>query len=153
MAFSTSTVQAFTEALIASLRARAALNGVQVVDGPPGPGAGSDLEFIAVLNTKGQVSVRALNRTTQPRDEKYTTDVLFYASRGAKDQKTATERAFILYAELEKLLREDPTLDATYTGSGIIYSAVVGPIEVRKGNDGQNRTTGILAGVDVHARL
>jgi hypothetical protein len=66
-----SSIPTVIDTLIATLEARAALKGVSITDGVAPPADMQREELIQILDADGEQSVRALNRTTQPRNEEY----------------------------------------------------------------------------------
>jgi hypothetical protein len=133
MPFAASSIPGFTAALIAGLEARSNLSGVIVSDGPPPPIDERTQDVIYVGDVDGAQIVRALNRTTQPRREKMTIDVLISTVMAGRDQQTAVNvRAFAVLDELNQLLRGDTSLAAYYTGPGSIYGAVITHVKQTK---------------------
>lgn len=154
MPASPSTIPYFRAALIAMLSARAPLRGVAIGDGPPSPDVLAGEEYIALLEAKGLQRIWAMNRASQPREERYTQTVEI-SVRGATrgDQVTLGSRAFALLAELELGVRADVKLSAYYTGGGALVSTIVGAEDYQTFADDSARESRITVGVNVHARL
>jgi hypothetical protein len=57
-------------------------------------------EFVAIIDVEIDVSVRALNRTTQPRDERYrqTVEISVVQTEPMDDSASAEARAFRIYS-------------------------------------------------------
>lgn len=155
----TSTIPAFRAALLAMLAARAAqpgnaLAGVSLCDGPPPPAVLASEMYVALIETRGTQRIYAMNRATQPREERFT-QVVEISVRGAtrSDQVTLGDTAFTLLGEIEQGIRADTTLAAYYAGGGKLIQIVVGSEHYQTFADDSERESRITVGVDVHARL
>ena len=96
-------------ALLAALQARAGLSGVQLGYGmPPGSLQREHILFGLVDATQ---EYRALG--TVRKFEDYTLTVFIGVSREGTDQQAADDRALALMAEVEEVLRADPTVSGT----------------------------------------
>jgi hypothetical protein len=96
-------------ALLAALQARAGLSGVQLGYGMP-PGA-LQREHILFGVVDGTQEYRALG--TVRKFEDYTATLFIGVSREGTDQQAADDRALALMAEVEDVLRDDPTVGGT----------------------------------------
>jgi hypothetical protein len=146
---SSSSIPTFIDTLKTTLEARAALAGVAITDGIASPGDMNAEELIQILDATGEQSVRALDRTTQPRNEEYAVTVLVsVVAQTREDQTTLKARAFELLAEVEATLRADPHL-----GISNLYSAVGGHIHYASRATDLQREAAIEFDINVHARL
>lgn len=146
----TSSIPAFKRALHAALIARPALADVQVTYGVPLPNPRP--EFIWLADVEGEQEARALGR--HARREDMSLEVRISVLRQGPDQMSASERAFVLLAELEDVIRLDPTLDATYTGEGQILAAqITGPLTLQERADDRQREALVTAHVTWSANL
>lgn len=148
----TSTVPAVRARLVELFRAHATLGLVQVE--PMHPGDTIAPESIFGGPARGQHGAAAIGSNRQRRQETYGLvwfiDVLV---EGSDDVQAVEERCFQLFAALEDVLAEDPTLGLVdANGVKVILSAQVG-----EWTEGVGRTTGAGAQlevtVDVTARL
>jgi hypothetical protein len=105
----TTTITAMRAALIASLRDRPGLAGVQIGYGMP-PGA-LQREHILFGMVDAQQEYRALG--TARKFEDYAATVFISVMREGTDQQATDERALSLLAEVEAELRADPTVGNT----------------------------------------
>jgi hypothetical protein len=120
----TSTIPALKRQLVAALKARSGLAGIQVSYGAPFPVP--EPEWIWVADVSGQQVAAALGQ--QRREETYTLTVLIHAmSSDPADQQTPTERAFALMAEVEAQLRSDATV-----GGAVRVAQIEGPIKLEE---------------------
>jgi hypothetical protein len=118
----TSTIPALKLALQTQLAGRVNLAGVQISYGFPGPEP--EVEYIWLADVKGQQHLATIG--TRARDETYTLTVLIKSQNmDPADQRTATERAFALMAELEAQLRTDPTVNGS-----VQVAQIEGPVEL-----------------------
>jgi hypothetical protein len=121
---SSSSINTVIPALVTLLQARPNLATVSVIEGPAEPSVRNREELILVLDAKGQQSVRAINATTQPRNEEYDVAVLISVlGETRNDQATLRARCFALMAEIEAQLRSD-----VHLGLVGVYASVVGHI-------------------------
>lgn len=150
----TSAIPAFRAALIAMLQARSGLSGVQVTDGPPEPSVLDGDVYIALLEAKGTQRIWAMNRSSQPREERFTqTVVIGVRGETRADQVTLGNRAYVLLGEMEQGIRADVKLTAYYTGAAKLVTTVIGSEDYQTFADDHSRESQITVGVDVHARL
>lgn len=150
------TMDRFGQALIDLLNARSGLVDVIVTDGIPAPGKFDAREWIAILDIEFEVQARQLNRTTQPREERYVQNVLISVTQATRDaQATANSRVWELYSELEDAIRDDPTLSTVWTGDGQIVSVLVdtGRFSKRVNDAATEREAAIEVGLAVHSRI
>lgn len=125
---SSSSINTVIPTLVTLLQARAGLSGVSVVEGPGEPSVMEREEVIMVLDADGDQSVRALNATTQPRNEEYDLAIVVsVVGETRNDQATLRARCFALVAEIEAQLRSDPHLGLVNVSASILgkfkYSA------------------------------
>lgn len=154
LAFASSTVPAFRAALIAALEGRVGLKGVSVTDGKPPPNVLAESEFLAVLDTDGVTAPRPFNRTTQPRDERYSQHLMISVVGATRaDQTTLGARAFEILAELGDEIRTNVRLEPNYSGPGNLYSVVMGQWSYHTRADDTHREAAIELELDVHARI
>lgn len=154
MTFAASSIPAFRAALIEALEARPGMKGVPVTDGKPEPEVLASEEFLAILQTNRNVAPRPIERTTQPRDERYVQHGMISVVGGTRtSQTTLGARAFEILAELESQLRETVRLEGYYTGPGNVYSVVVAHSDYDTRADDQRREASIEFSLDVHARI
>lgn len=150
------TMDRFGTHLAALLVARAGLSGVIVTDGIPPAGLFDSREWISIGDIEFEQRIRALNRTTQPREERYVQHVLVTVVQATRaDQATVNARAWELYSEIEDSIRDDPTLSTVWTGDGQLVSAVIGEgrLSKRVNETGTEREAAIEFGINVHSRI
>jgi hypothetical protein len=146
-----SVVHDYRVALKAALAARPALSGVRVSYGPPLPRTPGEFIWLADAEEAPQVA-RALGR--MKRREDAIVKVVVSVQRTGTDQEAVAARAYALLAEVENAIREDPSLDAHYTGAGeLIHSQFAGLEEDRLLADDNKRECLIIANVSVAARI
>ena len=127
---STSSIPAYIDALLAALRARPALQAEDVLVSDSFPMG--DLSEVRLLTVGGQDDPTATGEQAsaslgrQRREEDYVLNLYGSALTGDGDQKAVRDQAFGLMAEVEDLLRDDPTLGNTvresYVEGGITLS-------------------------------
>lgn len=118
---SASSINTVIPTLVSLLQARAGLAGVTVREGPPTVEERGHKELIQVLDASGDQTVRALNATTQPRNEEYDLAVVVsVVAEAESDQTTIRARAFALLAEIEAQLRSDPHLGIVNVAASIV---------------------------------
>lgn len=142
----TSTIPAFTAALISTLAARPNLTNTVISDGPPDPGA-VDREFIAVGDIRGNQRAAAIG--AQSREEEYFVAMTIWVKQG-NDQTTADSRAFAIMAEIENALRADASV-----GHVVRWAQVEGGISLHKSdvNSGSERVATLTFEIWVRARI
>jgi hypothetical protein len=129
------------------------LTTTQVVIGTPSQAVLDLKEFAAILDADAEVAVRALNRTTQPRDERYEQDVeVSVVYKSLDDSATAEARAFVIYSSLETLLRANWALSGYYNGPGALYAVVPKRLKLSRRASDQYREAALTITLDVHAR-
>ena len=101
----------FKSALLDALKAAPELAGVQIVYGYPT--SGGEAELVYYGNTTGRHDPGAIRRTRQPRDEQFTLDVFVEVVDQAGDAVHAESRVLELFAVVENLLADNPTLGNT----------------------------------------
>lgn len=140
----TSTIPAFRAALLTQLQARPALAEVLVTDGnPPAPAK----EYIALGATIFEQEWSHLGKYA--RNERYRQVVMISVLfAGTDTQVQAAARAFVLYAEVEDELRDDPTL-----GLDNLIGAQVGDGVYTPRWDDQYRQADLTFEINVHARI
>lgn len=145
----TSTIQTFSKALVAALKLRAGLKHVAIHNGPPPMSDAQWYENVWLGDVKGDQEFTAINRTTRPKDETYSIDLVIDVIRNTKDTESTIDRAFELLAEVENCLREDPRLGL----SQILYAGVGGNLELYKRADDIGRQALIFTAIEVKARI
>lgn len=150
---STSTIQAYTEALIAHLQdpvRRPNLIGVTITDGPPSVDQNQLGLWIMFGDVDGQQEWATINSTTRPKNEIYVlqcwVDVVVETDI---DQSLVNRAAFSLFAEVEDELRDDPEQGVDH----VIASTITSPLRVTKNNTDMWRECWIVAGIQVKARI
>lgn len=146
---SSSSINTVIPTLQSLLQARAGLSGVAITDGPAEPSLMQREELIQILDADGHQSVRALNATTQPRNEEYDLALcISVIGETRSDQATLRARAFALLAEIEAQLRSDPHL-----GLVNVSAAIVGKIKYTPRASDMQRESAIDFDIHVEARL
>lgn len=142
----TSTVPVVMDALYDALTARqaGALNGVRVNYGPALPDPGR--ESVNILNVEGEQAWAGLGKLAK--DEVYTITVLVIVIREGQQTKSAVERAYVIAAEVEDVLGDDPTL-----GNTCRVAAVDSPFDLEVGASDTTRSALLTIGVRVEARI
>jgi hypothetical protein len=115
----TSTIPALKGNLVALLKARTGLTGVQVSYGPPLPNPSR--EFIWCGKATGEQAWMTVAKT---KSEEYELEIVILVLREGADMQAADERCFALFAELENALRADTTV------SGAVADATVAGFEL-----------------------
>lgn len=145
---STSSVPTFKLAVYQALVALQAstLAGVQVSYGAPFPSPGA--EVIWLDDVQGEQSASFLGR--QRRDEDYNLNVIVWVAKQTTNQRTITERAYALAAELETVLRNDATMAGT-----VRMAQVAGPFRHEEiiSEDGQGRACALTLTLNVINRI
>lgn len=85
------------------------LGGVQVEYGWPGDTLEADAVYVADVD--GTVEIPTLKAGRKHRDDQFTVTVLIQAGLAGGDLAETAERAARLYAALEDVLADDPSLD------------------------------------------
>jgi hypothetical protein len=152
-----STVPDFGIALKAALEAQLATDGlsaVSVCDGPPPPNVLDLEEYVAIGDVDVDVEVRGLNRTTQPRKERYVQHLdVNVQFQSQSDQPAASARAFAIYESLHTLLRGNVALAGSYAGPGAINAARVSAARLTKRADTTVRESNLHVEITVQAQL
>lgn len=132
------------------LQARPALADVQISYGSPLPNPRREVIWLADVD--GRQETRSLGRYA--RNEELTLTVYIDVLRVGADQQAATERAFVIAAELEDGLRNEPALTTYYTGAGQIAWAVVGgPLRLQERASDQDREALIEMSIQWFSRI
>lgn len=145
----TSTVPVVMDALFDALVARQSgtpggLNGVRVNYGPALPDPGR--ESVNILGVEGEQTWAGLGRLAK--DEQYVISVLVIVIREGQQSKAAVERAYAITAQLEEVLRDDPTL-----GDTCRVAALDSPFDLEVGASDTTRSALLTIGVRVEARI
>ena len=148
-----STIPFIADALKAAFATRPKLSDVLIVDGPPAAGEYPAPEWVALLDVRFRQEAHAMNVSARPRHERYTQNVLVTVVRTSQRSTGSSERAWELFAELERAIRDNPTLTAQWTKDGQIVSVQVGEGVFSKRASGEERESAISFGLDVHARI
>ncbi len=132
--------------LIALLRARAGLDGVQITYSPPG----DELEDrnISLGETRGTQEISALKGGRQRRKETYTQEVVITVATSEDSQEEADEDAELLAGEVESAVAETPNLGLDY----VDWAAVVSN-DLAVGRGASGRVAEVTLGVEVHTQL
>jgi hypothetical protein len=134
MAATTSTVPACLDALVQAVRA--ALPGVQVIDGQPTTEVESDVVCIGFTGQPGEAAVTStLTREVYARSpdrEQYDISCLASSWRGEVDPKAVRDRAFELVDAVTGTLADDQTLDGTVLRARL-SADVIGQEQTTKG--------------------
>lgn len=141
-----------------------ALPGVIVSDGIPPAGQFDAKDWIQIGDIDFEIDVKAMNRTTQPREERYVQEMLISVVKSTRaGQAAASARAWELYAAIHDAVRADVSLSAAWTDAvlgtgntdGQIIAAVFGAGRLSKRVDEANslREAAIEFGINVHARI
>ena len=120
------------------------LDGVRVNYGPPLPDPGR--ESINILGVEGEQSWASLGKLAK--DEEYTISVLVIVIREGQQTKDAVERAYEIAAEVEHILRDDPTL-----GDSCRVASLASPFDLEVGASDTTRSALLTIGVSVEARI
>lgn len=144
----TSTAPTFRAALLAALQARPALAQVTTLYSHPLDAI--EVEAIYLGECRGDSNIPVLRASRKKREERYTLDVWFDIAAVGPDAQTASERAWVLFGELEDLLADDPSV-----GLPAPFRAVLGDFTETLMADESRRGWGVLlrAGVDCETRL
>jgi len=149
---STTTMQAYTEALMASLgdtSLHPTLSGVSIVDGPPSGSVIQLGEFIMFGDVNGTQSWAAIDSVNRPKNEVYTIDCwIDCVGNQFHDQKTLNDRAIALLAEIEKELRSN-----IQQGIFAVLWAGITSEGLQKRSGDTWREAWIPCQVEVHARI
>jgi hypothetical protein len=139
-----SSIPTLKQNLVTLLAARPALNGVQVSYGPPLPNPGR--EFVWCGKATGDQSWMTVGGTKL---EEYDQQVLISVLREGVDMHAADARCFVLFAELEALLRADQTV------TGAVAVAAVEGFELGEGvaPDGTSRESTLTVQVACQAYI
>lgn len=103
-----STVPTVRTTLLALLGARDALAGVQISDTHPGDAR--EVESVYLGEARGDDRIPTIRAGRKVRQEAYTLDVWFDCAGDGPTAKTASERAWAFFGELEDILADDPSL-------------------------------------------
>lgn len=144
----TSRVPAAVDALLAILRASAALSGVSVVDGPPTTNL-SDLDHVFVgyqPNVEAAVQLaQSFNAAgARTRDEDFGIACYAEARSGDTDMQARRARAFALVAAVEEALRATDAAPTAPTLNGTVLWSHLTAGNVFQGQ----RDSGAVAGVE-----
>lgn len=143
-----STVPDVMDALVDALEARTGspnqLQGVRVNYGPPLPDPGR--ESINVLGVEGEQVWASLGKLSK--DEQYVISVLVIVIREGQQTKAAVERAYAIAAQIEDVLRDDPTLSENCR-----VASVASPFDLEVGASDTTRSALLSIGVSVEARI
>lgn len=120
------------------------LLGVRINYGPALPDPGR--ESINILGVEGEQAWASLGKLSK--DEEYVISVLIIVIREGQQTKQAVERAYAITAELEQLLREDPTL-----GNTCRVASLASPFDLEVGASDTTRSALLTIGVRVEARI
>ena len=104
-----STVPAFMAALLTALKARPGLSSTQVAWGVPR--GELQKEFMLLLDVDGEQTTKAKGQ--HRREEQFDLTVVISVVRTRGEAQAATERAYVLAAELENELRTNTTMTST----------------------------------------
>jgi len=144
----------YTNALMASLAARAGLEGVVITDGPPEMSGLAHGEWIAFLDVSGSQEWATISRATKPRNETLTLEFFIdvVAPSGANNQTGVNARAVELFQEIEDELRSNP---GQGVGRAFISSQVATEFRLLKRANLEEgwRECLLTAAVEVKARL
>jgi len=108
-----STIPAVKAAFVTAIAANAAFSGVQVTYGHPGRNAEREFVFVGGTSTANQ---EWATLGAGQRSEEYALELFVSVLQPGADQRDVTERAFVLFAAIEALLRADPSLGLALTG-------------------------------------
>jgi hypothetical protein len=125
------------------LSADSGLSGVRVNYGPALPDPGR--ESVNILGLSGTQTWAALGRGAK--EEVYTLEVLIMVIREGQQTQPAVERAYALLAEVESVLRTDPTIGNT------CRVAAVEDVKLEVGASDTTRSALLTTGVRVDARI
>ena len=113
-----SIVPALIDALVSTLRARAALTGIQVE--PAWPGDNPESESIFVTSTRVDSEIANMRAGRKHRNEDPVIGLTVLVQR--HDSPSATrDRAYVLYAEVENALADSPTLGGL---DGLLWASI-----------------------------
>jgi len=124
----TSTQPALKANLFAALQAWAGLKGVQIAYGWPTKKPAKEFLILGDILDDGETTAQL--GTRHPREEHYTLLVTIKTEKQTVVQQIATERGYAIAAELETLLRGNPTV-----GGAVRLAAVTGIGMTELGND------------------
>lgn len=120
------------------------LQGVRINYGPALPDPGR--ESVNILGVEGEQVWASLGK--QAKDEIYVITILVIVIREGQQTKEAVERAYAITAELEQLLRENPSL-----GGACRVAALDSPFDLEVGASDTTRSALLTLGVRVEARI
>lgn len=130
--------------LLAALKAWGGLAGVQVEYGWPKAPA---KEFLMLADIRNDGETTATLGTNRPREEHYTLMTLVKVEKQTTQQVIATERGYAIAAELETLLRQNPTVD------GAVRLAAVAGISLQELANDKTRAAILIVEVACQARI
>ena len=150
MAATTSTIPACLDALVQAVRA--ALLGVQVIDGQPVEELEPDVLMIGFTGQPGEAAVTStLTREVYARSpdrEQYDVACLASSWRGDTDPKVVRDRAFELVDAVTGVLADDQTL-----GGAVLRARLsAGSVIPEQTTDGATCTVGFTVHVDAFSR-
>lgn len=158
-----STIQLYTDNLIANLKARPGLAQTLISDGPPPAGAAQVDEWMMFGDVDGNQKWATINAVRRPRDEEYTIEcIISVVSQTILNddgvQAALNLRAMTIFAELEDELRGNPTQGVgPATGINpagyVIESEILSPVRLQKRASDTAREAGMEIGIRVKARL
>lgn len=158
-----STIQLYTDALIANLKARQNLQRVLISDGPPPASWLAAEEWVMFGDVTGNQSWAVINKTRRPRNEEFTIEVIISVIANTTDGDDAVQpmlnaRCMEIFAELEDELRGNPT-QGVGPATGIdpagyvIESEISTPVTLAKRGNDHAREASMTIGIKVKARL
>lgn len=144
---STSRIVAVKDALLTILQNDGGLTGIQVTRGRPGDDIRD--EAIWIGRATGRHEPVTIRSGRQPREERFTVDVVISVVNGGGSIADAEDRAHALAAEVEDAVAQDPKL-----GLSDIEWALPGDIEESgSGYTDLGAVCEIRVGIEVRARL
>ena len=111
----TTTIPAAIDAIIALLRASSDLRGIEIIDGQPTTNTAKDFIAVAFVEDGGQVVSGYQQMVTMGnmlQDETFDVVCRVSAWNGGTDMKKVRDRAFTLFAGVEKAIRASNTLSS-----------------------------------------
>ncbi len=144
----TSTIPALKAKLVELLGAAESLHDVQIAWGWPGGSPARDLIIVGDVPEWSQEPA-ALRAGRKPREESYAIEILIRVERSGVDQRSVSERAFEIAAEIEDVVGDDWTLggvvrDGEFAG---------GSLEEMASPSGDGRTSLLTLRVRCDARV
>lgn len=169
MAYATTVIQDYTDALIANLKARTGLSDVFITDGPPLPAqlgaVGADMigKWLMLGDVQGGQTWAAIDAQRRPRNEEFTItcviSVVQQATVADDIQADLNRSAIAIFQELEQELRANPTqgvgpATGTNPAGYVIESQIANPdVQLQKRATDTVREAAMQFGIHVKARL